>query len=166
MKFADWLRGVATVVVEDITKVFDVARSAVAAAPLPTNIKTDTTTLLNDAQADLVGLAGLAGSLVGNIAADAVDDMTTLLMNTAGVLAAGKSPADFSAAEKTMLMQTWTAMRAQGDTLMAQFMAGLDPSKAPQPALSQAGQIVMPAAAPIPGPAPTPTPTPFLKPAG
>lgn len=130
MKFSDWLRGVASVPITDVNKVFDVARSAVSAAPfLPANIKADTTQLLNDAQADLSALEGAAGTLVGHATADAVDDVTTLIMNTANVLSNSKSVTDFSAAEKTALQQAWTAMKAQGDTLVSQFMAGVDPVK-------------------------------------
>lgn len=130
MKFSDWLRGVAQVAIADVDKVFNAVRTAVAAVPfLPANIKADTTQLLNDAQADLAALASLAGTLVGHVAADGVDDLTTLLLNTAGALTNAKSVADFSAAEKTAIQQTWAAMRAQGDTLVSQFLAGVDPTK-------------------------------------
>lgn len=129
MKFADWLRGVETVVLKDVLSVFSVAKTAVGTASLPQNIKDDTTQLLSDAQDDLVSVGGLAGTLVGNIAADAVEDVTTLLMNTAGAVSAAKSPSEFSAAEKTVLQKAWVAARAQGDTLLAQFMAGIDPAK-------------------------------------
>lgn len=140
MRFSDWLRGVASVAIADIDKVFDVSRAAVAAVPfLPANIKADATTLLNDAQADLKGLEGLAGSLVGEAMADGVDDVTTLLMNTASKVGSSSSPADFSKAEKAVLIQTWTAMKTQGDTLMAQFMAGIDPVKAAAAGAGQGG---------------------------
>lgn len=143
MIFSDWLRGLAQVALKDVNNVFSVARTAVAAAPfLPANIKTDTTNLLNDAQSDLTSLEGLAGTLAGNAVADGIDDTTTLVMNTANALTGSKSPADFSAAEKTVLAQAWTAMKAQGDTLISQFMAGVDPT-APAPA-----SVVQPQAQP------------------
>lgn len=149
MKFSDWLRGVANVVVADVNNVFNVAKTAVAAVPfLPTNIKADATALLNDAQSDLTGLESLAGSLVGNAVADGVDDVTTLLLNTSNAVTNSTSPAQFSLAEKTVLQQAWTAMKAQGDTLMVQWMAGIDPTK--------------PSVAPTP--TPTPPPAPVLQP--
>lgn len=135
MKFSDWLRGVENVGRDGVIKVFDVARAAVGAAPfLPANIKADATMLLNDAQTDLLGVESLTATLAGNLVADGVDDITTTLMNTANALTNAKSIADFSSAEKTVLSQAWTAMKAQGDTLIAQFMAGIDPTKPSAPA--------------------------------
>lgn len=130
MKFADLLRGVATVVVADVAKVFDEARLAVAAVPfLPQNLKDDLTKTLNDAQGDLNAAAGLAGTAVGAAMADAVDDATTLFMNTANAISGSKSIAEFSKAELAILQQSWASARAQGDTLLAQALAGIDPTK-------------------------------------
>lgn len=143
--FSSWLRGFETALTADVINVFNVARTAVAAVPfLPTNLKTDATNILNDAQADLTGLESLAGSLVGGAVADCVDDVTTLLVNTANAVTNSTTPAQFSLAEKTVLQQAWTAAKAQGDTLMVQFMAGIDPTK--------------PSVAPTPTPTPTPSP--------
>lgn len=128
MRFADWFRGVENVLTAAVHEVFGTARMAVANAPLPANIKTDLVQLLNDGEGDLTGLEALAGTLVGNVVADGIDDLTTLLLNTRNALTNSKSVADFSAAEKTAFIQAWAAMKAQGDTLAAQFMAGVDPS--------------------------------------
>lgn len=127
MKFAQWLRGEAQILLADVTKVFVVANAAVAVLPLPLGVKATATALITGAQAALTGLEGLAGTEAGQAMGDAVDDVTTLLMNTAGAIGKAKSPAEFGAAEKTVLHATWVAMKAQGDTLMAQFMAGIDP---------------------------------------
>lgn len=130
MKIADFFRGVETVVLNDVVKVFDTAASLVTAANfLPANIKTDLTQLLTDAKNDILGVVGLADTVVGQAVADGVDDITTLLMNTAGVVSSGKPVDQLSVAEKAVFLQTWTAMKAQGDTLAAQFMAGLNPAK-------------------------------------
>ncbi len=140
MKISDWLRGVATVAIADVNAVFNVVRAAISTAPfLPANIKADATAILNDAQNDLTALEGLAGTLAGNAAADAVDDVTTLLLNTANALSNSSSLSALSAAEKTVIAQTWTAMKAQGDTLIAQFMAGIDPT-APQQTAAASSQ--------------------------
>jgi hypothetical protein len=129
MKFADLLRG-AAVLVADVAKVFDEARTAVAAVPfLPQNLKDDLTETLNDAQGDLNGAAALAGTVAGGALADAVDDTTTLFMNTANAISGSKSLAEFSKAELVVLQKAWQAARAQGDTLLAQAMAGIDPTK-------------------------------------
>jgi hypothetical protein len=152
MKFADWLRGVSTIALADVNKVFDDAEGFVEASPLPSNIKTDTVQLLKDAKGDLNGLAGLAGTLAGNAAADAVDDLTQLFLETAQVLGnKSSSLSQMSVAEKTVLEQTWTAMKAQGDTLLGQLKAGLDPTKGDAPAAAQPAAVAGTAA-----PAPTP----------
>lgn len=134
MKLADFFRGVATVAVADVNKVFDTAATAVAAAPfLPQNIKDDLTKLVSDARSDFNNLVGLASTVAGNAAADAVDNMTSLLMNTAEAIAtSGTDLAKLSTAERAVLMQTWKAMKAQGDVLVAQLHAGLNPA-APKP---------------------------------
>lgn len=133
MKFADWFRGGAQVALADVAGVFDAANGFVEAAPLPGNIKADLKVLLTDAKADLMSVVGLAGTTAGNLVADGIDDLTTLMLNTAQVVSSGKPLEELSAAEKAVLTQTWTAMKAQGDTLVAQFMAGLDPTKKPAP---------------------------------
>lgn len=130
MKIADFLRGVEGVAIADVNIVFNTVKADVQAVPfLPTNIKNDVVTLVSDAQTDFNGLVSLGGTLAGSAAGDAVDDLTTLLLNTSNAVSNSKSIADLSAAEKTILGQTWSAMKAQGDTLMAQFMAGIDPTK-------------------------------------
>lgn len=129
MKLADFLRGVEGVIVADVHKVFDTAKAFIAGAPLPSNIKTDLTNLVTDAGADFDGFVNLGNTLAGAAAADAVDDITTLFMNTKNAVSNSKDIKSLSAAEKTILYQTWTAMRAQGDTLLAQALAGLDPTK-------------------------------------
>lgn len=136
MKIAQWLRGEAQVVLADVTKVFAVATAAVNAAPLPAGVKVTALALIGGASAVLSGLEGLAGTLSGQAMGDAVDDFTDFLMNTAQAVSKSSSPAQFSAAEKTVLHATWLAMKAQGDTLMAQFLAGIDPVKAAQTAAS------------------------------
>lgn len=127
MKFAQWLRGEAQIVLADVNKVFTVLGVAVAASPLPVGVKATATALIAAGQTTLTGLEALAGTEAGQAMGDAVDDVTTLLMNTAGAIGKAKSPAAFGAAEKTVLHATWLAMKAQGDTLLAQFMAGIDP---------------------------------------
>lgn len=136
MKLADFLRGAASIAIADVNRVFDTASAAVATAPfLPVNIKADLTHLIADAKSDFNGLVGLGATLAGTAAADAVDDLTTLLMNTAQALStSGADLARLSSAEKTVLLQTWTAMKAQGDTLVAQLHAGLNPAAPPAPA--------------------------------
>jgi hypothetical protein len=138
MKIADFLRGVASVAIVDVNAVFDKATAVVQAAPfLPQNIKDDLTKLIADAKGDMNGLVGLGATLAGQAAADAVDNITTLLMNTAqAVTSSGTDMAKLSVAEKTILMQTWTAMKAQGDVLVAQLHSGLNPA-APPPAVVQ-----------------------------
>ena len=138
MKIADFLRGVENVGVAAVDGVFSTAESALQGVPfLPSNIKADLVQTVKDAKTDFDGVVGLANTLAGNVAADAVDDLTTLLLNTAGAVAAnGTDLSKLGAAEKTVLLQTWTAMKAQGDTLVAQLHAGLNPAatKAPAPA--------------------------------
>lgn len=128
MKFADWLRGVEGAAIAGVDKVFDTAKAAVSLIPI-TNVRNDLIQLLTDAQDDLHGWETLAGTTVGSIAADGIDDITTLLMNQASVLSAGSSLSQLSAAEKAMLQQTWIAIKAQGETLVAQIVAGIDPTK-------------------------------------
>ncbi len=130
MKFADWLRGVANVVIADVDKVFTVAKSAVSLIPV-TNIRNDLTQVLTDAQADLHAWEGLAGSLAAQVAADGIDDVTTLLINQANALSGGNSLSQLSAAEKSILAASWTAIKAQGETIVAQLQAGLDPTAKP-----------------------------------
>jgi hypothetical protein len=119
----------------DVTSVFTTAKAAVAAAPfLPTNLKADLTQTLTDAEADLNGIASLAGGLAGAAMADAVDDVTTLMLNAANALKTnGGSLSALSAAEKAVLAQAWTAAKAQGDTLLVQLQAGLDPTATKEP---------------------------------
>lgn len=146
MKFADFLRGVATVLITDVNKVFDEATTAVQAAPfLPPNIKSDLVTLVADAKAEFNNLVGVASTVAGQVVADAVDDMTTLLMNTAQAVAtSGGDMAKLTVAERAVLMQTWVAMKAQGDVLIAQLHAGINPTAQPAP---------VPAPAPVTPPA-------------
>lgn len=133
MKISDFLRGVATVALTDANAVFDKATALVQAAPfLPQNIKDDLSKTIADAKADFNGLVGLGATLAGQAAADAVDNVTTLLLNTAQALSSsGTDLAKLSAAEKTVLLQTWSAMKAQGDVLIAQLHAGLNPTAQP-----------------------------------
>lgn len=135
MKIADFLRGVATVAVADVNAVFDKATALVASAPiLPQNVKDGLVQTIAAAKTDFNGLVSLGATLAGNVAADAVDDITTLVLNTAQTLSTnGADLAKLSAAEKTVLLQTWTAMKAQGDVLVAQLHAGLNPAAQPAP---------------------------------
>lgn len=121
------IAGAAAVVLEDVSKVFTTAKTAVAAAPLPANLKTDLTQTLNDAQADVEAAAHLAGGLFGQATGDGIADVTTLFYKTAGVVSSGKSLEDMSKAELTVLAQIWQTMQAQGSTLLAQAMVGIDP---------------------------------------
>lgn len=151
MKIAAFFAGVlstvtkeAAVLVTDVAGVFDKTKATVQAVPfLPANLKGDLSQTLDDAKADVIGLAGLAGSLTGNVIADGVGDVTTLFYNTVNALTNSRSVADFSTAEKTAVAQTWTVMKAQGDTLLAQFLAGVDPVAA-QAAAAKAAQPVPP----------------------
>ena len=99
MKFADWFRGVSGVVLADVNNVFTTAKAAVNAVPfLPANLKADATQLITDAQTDITGLETLAGTLAGQVIADGVDDITTLLLNASNALSGSKSIAQLSAA--------------------------------------------------------------------
>ena len=134
MNIANFFRSAAGVVWADVESVFTKAKAFVVAAPLPSNIKADLTSTLTDTQSDLSSVTSLAGTVAGQAVADGVDDLTTLLVNTAGALSGGKSLSQLSAAEKSVLAQTWTVMKAQGETLVAQLQAGLDPTKPSAPA--------------------------------
>jgi hypothetical protein len=135
MKIADWLRGVATVLLTDVEGVFTKAKAVVAIAPLPANLKTDLTQTLTDAQSDLSGLASLAGTELGSLIADGVDDGTTLFMNIQQAIAKGEP---LTVAGAAALKQAATAITAQIDTLASQAIAGIDvlaaPAVAPKPA--------------------------------
>jgi hypothetical protein len=120
MKFADFLRGVAQVALADVAKVFSDAKALVTAAPIPANVKTDLTQTLTDSEADLNGLASLAGTELGTIVADAVDDGTTLFMNLAEAVQKGSG---VTAASSAAVQQGVTAVIAQLQTLVAQTVA-------------------------------------------
>lgn len=128
MNFANFFRSAAGVVWADVEKVFTEATAAVTASPLPATIKTGLTSTLSATQTEMSSVAALAETAAGSVVADGIDDVTTLLVNTAGVVSSGKKLADMSAAELALLKQTWTAMKAQGETLLAQLQAGLDPT--------------------------------------
>jgi hypothetical protein len=137
MSIATFLRGLVTTAEAGVDTFFAEAQAAVKAAPfLPANIKTDLGQTLTDAENDIHALEGLAGTLGGTVAADAVDDLTTLLAETAqNVSTSGADLSKLSAGEKATLQQTWAAMKAQGDALVAQVVAGVNilqqPAKAP-----------------------------------
>lgn len=135
MKIADLLRGVAGVVITVVDKVFDDGRALVQGAVfLPANIKADLTTTLNDAQSDVHDVEHLAGTLLGNAIADGVDDFTSFFMSQAELLAgSGTDLSKLGPGSKTNILQLWNTMKAQGDTLVAQLHAGLNPA-APPPA--------------------------------
>jgi hypothetical protein len=136
MDIANFFRSLGNVIVDDVAKVFTVAQNAVNAFPMPDNIRTDLTQLLTDAKADVLGVESLAGTLAGQVVANGVDDVTTLLVNMANALKANNtSLSALGAAELTVLMQAWSVAKAQGDTLIAQFHAGIDPT---QPAVQKA----------------------------
>lgn len=128
MTISSFLRGVAGVVLTDVDDFFNGAKAVVAAAPfLPANIRADLTQTLTDGQNDVHGLESLAGTVGGALAADAVDDLTALLAETAqNVSTSGDDLSKLSAGEKATFQQTWAAMKAQGDTLVAQVVSGVN----------------------------------------
>lgn len=134
MKFADFIRGVEAVGEQAVSAVFADAKAAVAKVPfLPANIRADLNKLLDDAESDILDAGTLAGTIASEAAASAVDDVTTLMMNTATALSnTGGDLSKLGPAEKVVLGQTWNAMKAQGDTLYAQLMSGINPA-APKP---------------------------------
>lgn len=143
MKFADFLRGAEGVVVADVTKVIATASAAVSATTwLPAGLKTIALAVLASAQSDITGLEAIAGTAAGALAADAVDDVTTLLANTISVVTSGKSIADMSTAEKAQLQTLWQTMKAQGDTLITQVVAGVEVLG--QQTKAQVGQLLNP----------------------
>lgn len=127
MKFADFLRGVEGVLVDDVTEVITTATAAINATTwLPASLKNIALAVLSAAQADITGLEAVAGTAVGGLAADAVDDVTTLVANTISVVTSGKTIAEMSTAEKALLQTLWQTMKAQGDTLVTQVIAGVE----------------------------------------
>lgn len=136
MTFSNWLRGVATVTLTDINKVFVTAGAALAASVLPAPLKVVLAGDLAAAEDYINSLEVLAGTLGGEAIADGVDDVTTLLLNTRNNIVGAKSLSYASKAELASLQVTWSTMKAQGDTLVAQFLAGVDPTAASVPSSS------------------------------
>jgi hypothetical protein len=116
--------------IADVTKVFDTARSAIAASPLSTNLKTDLTAAANDAQTDVAGLAGIAGTELGALVSEGVTSATELFAWLTNAVAPGKTAATLSAAEKAAVVQGATAITAQISTLTTQFQVGVMPATA------------------------------------
>lgn len=141
MKIAAYLRGVASIVLTDVASVFTKAKEAVNVAPLPANLKTDLGQVIDDAQADVTALAGLAGTQLGNLIADGVDDATTFFANLEENILAGQKP---TAASSSALQLTVKAAIAQIQTLAAQSIAGA----------SAIGAAPKPTVQPTPQPAP------------
>lgn len=135
MSIANFLRGAIVAGEAALDGFFAAAKAAVGAAPfLPANIKSDLTQTLTDAENDVHGLEGLAGTVGGTVAADAVDDLTTLLAETAqNISTSGADLSKLSAGEKATLQQTWTAMQAQGSALVAQIVSGVNVLAQPAP---------------------------------
>lgn len=116
--------------IADVAKVFDTTRSAITASPLPANLKTDLTATANDAQTDVAGLAGIAGTELGALVSEGVTSVTELFGWLTTAVAPGKTAATVNAAEKAAVVQGATALMAQLSTLTTQFQVGVMPATA------------------------------------
>ncbi len=112
----------------DVAKVFDTARDAISASKLTSALKTDFTSTLNDAEEGVGGLAGIAGTELGELVAESVDEVTDLFVSLTGKVAGTKAAALYSPAEKAAVQQGATALISQLQTLTTQIQAGITPA--------------------------------------
>ncbi len=124
--------------IADVEKVFDTARSAISGSKLNPNLQADFTSTLNDAEVSLSGLAGIAGTELGTIVADSVDEVTNIFVSLTGQVAGTKAAALYSPAEKAAVQQGATALISQLQTLTTQIQAGITPAAPATQAQQQA----------------------------
>ena len=120
--------------IADVEKVFETARTAISGSKLNPNLQADFNSTLNDAKTGLAGLAGIAGTELGTIVADSVDEVTDVFVRLTGQVAGTKAAALYSPAEKAAVQQGATALISQLQTLTTQIQAGITPAAPAAPA--------------------------------
>ena len=127
-------------------EVFTELRAAVSGTKLPESIKGSLTAIANDGESALGGLVGLAGTELGQVAADGIEKITQIFTADVAKISpttAGGTATALTIAGSAAIKQYGSALQTQISTLTAQAMAGIPPvtpAPAAKPPITQQAQ--------------------------